>query len=88
MFATHVRYISRVPGRVLSLHSYRKSKGGGKTTDKNGRTIRTENRRVTDVCYQPEDRKWTVMTPGKMCNHLKGMFRTRYDICDDMYVHV
>jgi hypothetical protein len=65
---------SRVTGRVLILHSYRQSEGGRRITDRNGRAIRTGNRRVIGVCYQPEDRKRTVTTLGKMCNHLKLIF--------------
>jgi hypothetical protein len=44
MFAMRVRDISCVPVRVLPLHSYRQSKGGRRTTDINGHTIRTGNR--------------------------------------------
>jgi hypothetical protein len=74
LFATRVN-ISRVPGRVFPLHSYRQLEGG--TTDRNSRAIRTGNRRVIDVRYQLEDRKRTIITPGKIRNRLKGIFGPR-----------
>jgi hypothetical protein len=34
----------------------------------------------TDNHYQPEDGKQTVITLGKICNYLKGIFRPRSDL--------
>jgi len=36
------REIIRIPGRALPLHSYRRSEGGRRTTDRNGRALELE----------------------------------------------
>jgi hypothetical protein len=42
--------IIRVPGRALPLHSYRRSEGGRRTTDRNGRTLELE---TDDINWRP-----------------------------------
>jgi hypothetical protein len=72
---------SCVTGRESSLSILIGSqKEGRRRTNKNSRAIRTRNRWVTDVLYQPEDRKRTVITTSKMCNRLKGIFGPRSDL--------
>jgi hypothetical protein len=43
-------------------------------------SIRTGNQRITYARYQPKDRKRTITTPIKTCNHFKGIFGPRSDL--------